>query len=546
MLVAPTGAGKTVMFCAILKELDQPAVVIAHRQELVSQAALSLNREQVPHGIIAPKEIQQQIIALEMDTHGRTYYAPNAPIRVAGVDTLIRKEGNERWFDQVATVVQDEGHHLTKNSKWHRAHSMFRNARGLLATAHCIRGDGKGLGRSSDGIVDKLVQGPSGRTLINWGYLCDYRLAIAESDIEAELSEIEEGDGISDVKLRDVVHSSKTLVGDVVAHYLRFAEGKLGLTFAVDIDAATKLANAYMAKGIPTAVVTADTPMFVRGNVMRQFRARQLLQVVSVDCLGEGSDVPAVEVVSLARPTDSFQLFAQQIGRALRIMVSDELNAAWGSFTDAQRLEHIARSAKPKALIIDHVGNISRFYSRHGMPDSAQTYRLDRPPKKARSASSGIPLRVCIECLQPYEAFLDACPYCGAVHVNQGRSGARQVDGVLIELDPMMLSALRGEIAQIDGPFHAPAGLSTGIIRSIHEKHKARQAAQQTLRRALMLWGGWRVSLGESLSEAQRRFFYTYGIDVLTAQTLGAPEATGLEARIRAELQTANIVEVMQ
>src|SRR5579863_8455260 len=55
MCTAPTGSGKTVLFCDIVKEMGCPACLISHRQELVSQAALSLNREAVPHGIIAPQ-----------------------------------------------------------------------------------------------------------------------------------------------------------------------------------------------------------------------------------------------------------------------------------------------------------------------------------------------------------------------------------------------------------------------------------------------------------------------------------------------------------
>jgi superfamily II DNA or RNA helicase len=51
MSVAPTGSGKTVVLGSILQELQRPACAVAHRQELVGQLALALNREEVPHGI---------------------------------------------------------------------------------------------------------------------------------------------------------------------------------------------------------------------------------------------------------------------------------------------------------------------------------------------------------------------------------------------------------------------------------------------------------------------------------------------------------------
>src|SRR5690606_13702835 len=127
---------------------------------------------------------------------------------------------------------------------------------------------------------------------------------------------------------------------------------------------------------------------------------------------GEGVDVPAVEVVSLARHTASFQLFSQQFGRALRLFLPDELHAQWHTFTDAQRLAHIAASQKPKAIIIDHVGNCTR----HGLPDVPRVYSLNRRERGTRKGpSDAIPLRTCLSdtCLQPYERVLACCPYCG-------------------------------------------------------------------------------------------------------------------------------------
>jgi hypothetical protein len=42
--------------------------------------------------------------------------------------------------------------------------------------------------------------------------------------------------------------------------------------------------------------------------------------------------------------------------------------------------------------------------------------------------------------------------------------------------------------------------------------------------------------------QAQREFFHRFGIDVLTAQTLGAREAADLEARVRAQLDENGVI----
>jgi hypothetical protein len=344
-------------------------------------------------------------------------------------------------------------------------------------------------------------------------------------------------------QVRARVHSSKTIVGDVVAHYLKFAAGKLGITFAVDVEAATEIAAKYRAVGIPAEVITGKTPLFVRGQLMRQFRARQILQLVSVDVLGEGVDVPAVEVISMARPTASFQLYGQQFGRALRLMLTDQQNATWNDRTDAQRLVEIAMSVKPKALVIDHVEN----YVRHGLPDVERKYSLDRAPRKSRKAKSdGIPLRYCIneDCLEPYLATLNACPNCGTSKPPPQRRGTpEEVDGNCFELDPEVLHAMRVEQAKVDGPARVPVGAADVVMRSIHKQHNARRDAQHELRRAMALWAGWQQSLGRDGPEVQRTFFFKYGRDVLSAQVLGANDAEELRERIVAELSANNIIE---
>jgi len=544
MVVAPTGGGKTVLFCDIVAELNLATVLISHRQELVSQAALALNREQVPHGIIAPQAIQRQIITLEQELFGRSFYSPRAPVRVAGVDTLINHDPNDPWLRQVGLFVGDEGHHFANDNKWVKAAAMLPAARGLLVTAHALRADGRGLGRppNGDGIVDELVVGPSARQIIDRGFLCDYRLIAPPSDIHMEDIDIGASGEYKQDKVRAAVHGSKTIVGDVVRHYMKFAAGKLGITFAVDIEAAAELAAKYRSEGIPAEIITAKTPLFVRGQLMRQFRARQILQLVSVDVLGEGVDVPAVEVVSMARPTASFQLYSQQFGRALRLMLTDEQNATWNDRTDAQRLAEIAASVKPKAIIIDHVEN----YVHHGLPDVERSYALSRAERRSRKKKSDeIPLRYCVnpECLEPYKVTLSVCPNCGTPRPAPARRGTpEEVDGNCFELDPEVLHAMRLEQAKVDGPARIPVGAAPVVKASIHKNHNERREAQHELRAAMALWAGWQHhTLGRDPAEVQRRFFYKFGRDVLSAQVLGAGEAEELRVRIATDLMVNNV-----
>jgi superfamily II DNA or RNA helicase len=504
-----TGSGKTVLFTKILADEPGASIAIAHRVELVSQISLTLARYGVRHNIIAQKPAIRAIVALHLHELRRSFYDPQAPQAVAGVDTLIRI--NDYWFQQwaqkVRLVVQDEGHHPLKDNKWGLAANLFPNARGLYPTATPIRADGCGLGRHADGLMDALVVGPSMRDLIRQGFLTEYRVFAPPSDLDLSNVTISASGDYSPPKLRTAVHKSH-ITGDVVAHYLRFAPGKLGITFAVDVDAAVEIAAAFRAAAVPAEVISSKTPDLLRVQIMDRFKKREVLQLVNVDLLGEGVDVPAIEVVTMARPTQSYALYSQQFGRGLRPM-----------------------PGKMHAIIIDHVGNVLR----HGLPDAPREWSLDRRERRSRPTPAGvIAIRTCLNenCLSVYERTHRVCPFCGFYSPPVSRAAPEYVDGDLLELSPETLAALRGEINRIDNTVRIPQHLDPVAQRAVANRHLERQQMQTELRQAIALWAGQQKALGHEDFKIYRLFYFLFGVDIATAQTLGANDAEQLKHAI--------------
>lgn len=543
MVVSPTGSGKTVILGDVIQTVDRPTIAVAHRQELIGQLALALNREDVPHGIIAPKAVIQQIITLEMETHGYARYNPRSNTRVAAVDTLIRRDANDSFFGRVELAVVDEGHHILRTNKWGRAVAMLPRARGLFFTAHALRADGAGLGRdakTADGLVDRLVIGPCGRDLIGRGFLTDYRLVCPASHIDLAAVPIGSTGEYNQEKLRMAVHQDGAIVGDVVQNYLKYGYSKRWITFAVDIESAVELAKAYRAAGVPAEIISGETPLPIRAALMKKFRRGEIWMLVSVDVLGEGVDVPAVHGISMARPTASFQLYAQQCGRPLRPMIDAAHMDLFNTTDDAGRLAMIAASDKPKAIIIDHVGNCHHFFEEHNFVDTPQRYTLNRREKKTREKDSdAIPLRTCLECLLPYEAYRTTCPECNTKHVPAGRTKPEQVDGDLFELDPAVRAQMMAKVMDLDAP--AIAYGTDVVARSIAKNHRQRQHAQQTLRAYIAQWAGMWKMQGATDPEIYKRFYFHFQVDILTAQALGRADAADLEARIHTDLMAHNV-----
>jgi len=517
LAVLPTGAGKTVLFSDIIREHSAPSCAIAHRQELVGQISLALARDKVRHRIIGPKSVVRLIVNLHMSEVGASYYDPSAQCGVAGVDTLVRR-GPElvNWLNSVTLWVQDEAHHVLSDNKWGTAAQMFPNAKGLGVTATPLRADGKGLGRKYDGLMDDMIVGPSMRDLIAMKFLTEYRIFAPPSDIDLSGVSLSKATGdYNRDKMVKAVRKSH-VVGDVVEHYLKIAPGKLGITFATDVQTATDIAAQFNASGVPAEVVSAKTPDADRISILRRFKRRELLQLVNVDLFGEGFDLPAIEVVSMARPTQSYGLYVQVFGRGLRIM-----------------------DGKTGAIIIDHVGNVVR----HGLPDAPREWSLSRRDKRnSSSPDDAIPVKACPQCTGVYERVYAECPFCGFKPLPMARSGPEQVDGDLMELSPEALAEMRGEVDRVDmdpdahrAECAAKRMPQIGQLASV-KRHVERQEAQTALRASIAWWGGYQRAQGREDSESYRRFYFKFGTDVLSAQSLGTKEALALAERINTHL----------
>jgi DNA repair protein RadD len=535
MPVVPTGGGKTVIVGDTAREHDGYGIAVAHRSELVMQISQAFAKEGIRHDIVAPKNTIKQIVAAHMDDEeiGRSYFDARAAWKIASVDTIIRGGRlDERWVRQCTLGFQDEGHHVLRDNKWGRALAIFPSScKWMLPTATPDRADGRGLGRKAEGCVDRLILGPDMRWMIDNGYLTDYELR-APHPRDFDMS----GVAISPVtgeynldQMRQRVKESKTIIGDVVKTYLKYAPGKRGITFAVDIEHAKWIADAFNKAGVPALVVSSETTDADRREAMKKLVRGELLQLVNVDLFGEGVDVPVLEVVIFARPTASYPLYCQQFGRVLRLMLPRVLQAAWDTFTVEQRKAHIAASGKPRGIVLDLVGNI---ITHGGPPDRRrEPWTLESRQKRTR-ATDTIPMRTCLneECLQPYERVYPACPYCGAEPpLPAERSKPEHVDGDVVLYDQALLDKLFGEVAKIDDPHCAiPYGASDVVARAVINNHRKRKHSQNELRRTMQLV----MPPSRDSRINDRKFFLTYGIDTLTAKTLGSADADTLRQRI--------------
>ncbi len=516
LAVLPTGGGKTVTFADIILNHNGAAAAVVHRKEIVTQISLALARLGITHRIVAPKAVQSLARRKHLAELGRSFVDQNAQTGVASVQTLTSKSsGNNvqlmRWVEQLRLCVFDEGHHYVEQGLWARAvHMLHEAAKLLFVTATPERADGVGLGANAGGFADVMLEGPNTRWMIDEGFLSPFRYFAPDTDLDVSGLAVGKNGDFNAGAFRARVTESH-LVGDSVRHYTKFAKNKRAIVFATDVATAEEMAASFRSAGYTAEALSGDTPDADRDHVLQKFERGEVQVLVNVDLFDEGFDVPAVECVIMARPTQSLAKFLQQIGRGLRTM-----------------------KGKAEAVIIDMVRN----WERHGMPDWPRRWTLKGRDKGESSQSADtIPQRVCKECTQPYEAYFTQCPYCGAVPVPAGRDDPEKVDGDLQELDVAAMAALfeKMQAADMSDEEFERDLYARHVPKIGHNKqlraHQSNKYRRQVLRELVAWWVG--AQTGRSMSEIHRRFFHRFGTDIATAFTLKAGDTDALIEIIR-------------
>ncbi|MGI9951326.1 DEAD/DEAH box helicase [Moorellaceae bacterium AZ2] len=310
LVVIPTGGGKTVVFAYIAKLLGYPTLVLAHRDELVRQAADKFE-------MVWPEASVGIVKAQEDDHQGRD-------VVVASVQTLSREErlscfGPTRF----GFLVVDEAHHAvtpTYLRVFDRLGFMAGDAQKLLigVTATGFRGDGIGLGR----VFEKITFQRSIVALIRAGYLVDIKALAVHS--QADIGAVKMRGGDFDEKELASILNSPMRNEIIVKAYLEHAAGRRTIAFTVDVQHAKDLAAVFRDCGVKAESVWGEMPYPERVKVLEKFSAGQIEVVTNCGVLTEGVDIPATDCIIMARPTTSRVLYMQMLGRGLRLYPGKE------------------------------------------------------------------------------------------------------------------------------------------------------------------------------------------------------------------------------
>lgn len=340
LLQMPTGAGKTKTLAQIVQhgvERDRRIFVLAHRAELVEQLHTTLKEYGVNAGIVKSG-----------------YPLRNSHVQICSVQTLVnRLEAFQYWPPHL--IVTDECHHSPSNS-YRKIYNAFPDAKHLGVTATPCRIDGKPLGD----VFDRIVLSLSIQELIELGYLVSPRYFQAENSFQGKNIGVARGD-YKPSDLSKIVQETRR-DGDLVATWMREANGLQTIVFGVGIEDSESIAKSYRDAGVSAAHIDGNTPEGLRRELLAKYASGEITVLSNVGIFTEGLDVPATGCIQLARPTKSVSLMFQMIGRALRphgskrdaiILDHAGILAEHGSVLDPRDwslTESIKKNSKPKTL----------------------------------------------------------------------------------------------------------------------------------------------------------------------------------------------------
>ena len=331
MVQMPTGTGKTILLAEVVKSEKlkgknpdgekseklkgkNPCVwIVVHRRELVEQIKETLAKQLDSSLFTLPSSLTTRVFSIQW----------------------LSKHYHE-LEEKPSLIIIDEAHHAVAKT-YKEVMDAYPEAKKLGLTATPCRLTKRGF----TDLFDVLLQSWSVKKFIadGWLSLYDYMSIREDSEDWHLVNSLKKRGADGDFSLREMseklnVQPSIERLCDTV---MRYAANKKGITYAIDIAHAERIAQYYREHGLNAVAISSKTSIEERKKIIERFKKTSVgdrygnscyasleqtndIQVlVNVDLFGEGFDCPDVEFIQLARPTLSLAKYLQQVGRGMRV-----------------------------------------------------------------------------------------------------------------------------------------------------------------------------------------------------------------------------------
>lgn len=314
ILSLPTGSGKTIIMSAIAKHFNKKTLVLAHREELITQARdkFRLVWPNVDVGICKAElnEIDCQVVIGSIQTCSRAKRLEE--LKKQGFEVLMIDEAHHSVSSTYLTIIQELGF-------------GERSSKLLLGVSATI--DREGLGS----VFQKITFARSVGTMIKGGFLAPIVARRILTNLTLERIRIQNGD-FSITELSEAINLPERNQF-IVQKFKEYGGDRKTISFCCDVKHCHDLAAAFKEAGIKAEPVWGDMDKEDRVKVLDDLKKSNIQVATSCGVLTEGFDESSISCVIMARPTKSQTLYIQSVGRGLRKHPGKE-NCLLLDFTD--------------------------------------------------------------------------------------------------------------------------------------------------------------------------------------------------------------------
>ncbi|CCC08242.1 unnamed protein product [Sordaria macrospora k-hell] len=314
-----TGSGKTVIFIHLIdrvaprSENATQTLIIAHRRELVEQAARH-----------CANTYPNKTVEVEM---GNVKASGIADITVASLQSIISGERLLK-FDpsRFKLILVDEAHHIVAPG-YLRTLEHFGLRYKQEDSPHLVgvsatfsRADGVRLGTA----IDEIVYHKDYVDMIGDKWLSDVVFTTVDSSVDLRNVKKGAGGDFDIAQLSNAVNSAETNDIAVRTWYAKAGNRKSTLVFCVDLAHVEDMTATFRRYGYDARSVAGDTPVKERAQILDAFKKFEFPVLVNCGVFTEGTDIPNIDCILMARPTRSKNLLIQMIGRGMRLYPGKE------------------------------------------------------------------------------------------------------------------------------------------------------------------------------------------------------------------------------
>src|SRR5690606_25659130 len=347
VIVAPPGAGKTVIGLKIVADKKQPALIIVHRKQLLDQW---VDRIEAFLGI--PKK--------EVGVIGQGKMRLGTKVTVATIQSLPKYLENIR--EKFGTILVDECHHIPAESYRNTVESLnCRYCYGLTATPFRKYNDDKIIFAYLGEIIAEIIPEE----------IEEYKRAhvvIRNTDLNVPYnSKTDSFETLSQILIHDTARNT-LIVNDVAAELNRGKKAVVITERKEHIDSLHLLLKRYY----ETITLSGDDSDSSKKSKWKTLAAGDFQVLITTgQYFGEGSDIQHISTLFLAYPFSFHGKLIQYIGRVQR----SEINPTIYDYRD-HRIDYLDKLFLTRNTYYRKIDKQATLFSEPQSVYQPQTYRV--------------------------------------------------------------------------------------------------------------------------------------------------------------------------